>query len=167
MDPCHCIVGRSSESFIEFGNHQLLGETFGKTVWICNFKQWHHFNWRGCSDQNDTRWVIHETVHQIEVGCWITVYGLQHYTYQWYPWWDYSLASLLSWEIISSTCKFFEDWHTISIHIYTRYTCDKMLDLYLNHFFSPRARMILLGNWVLPVELVAPFDLVQVWILWA
>ena len=94
MEPCHCIVGRSSESFIEFGNHQLLGETFWKTVWIGNFKQWRSINWTGCSDQNDTRWVIHETVHQIEVGCWITVYGLQHYTYQWYPWWDYSLASL-------------------------------------------------------------------------
>ena len=94
MEPCHCIVGRSSESVIEFGNHQLPGETFWKTVWICNFKQWRSINWRGCFDQNDTRWVIHETVHQIEVGCWITVYGLQHCTYQWYQWWDYSLASL-------------------------------------------------------------------------
>lgn len=33
-----------------------------------------------------------------------------------------------------------------------------MLDLYLNHFCLPRARMILLGNWVLPVRLVSPFD---------
>ena len=66
---------------------------------------------------------------KIEVGCWITVYALQHYTYQWYPWWDdYSLASLwaeIVYHQLANSLKIGIPYPYISIHIYTRYTCDQ------------------------------------------
>ena len=79
------------------------------------------------------------------VGCWITVYGLQHYTYQGYPWWYYALNSLGA-EILYHQLA--HSWR-LAYHIYTRYTCDKMLDLYLNVFVCQEPWC----NWVVPVWL--------------